>query len=272
MRRPLALATVLAGLLVVLLPLPSRAAPAGFADPGPYPVAVLAESKTTFYYPRDIAQSPITHPVIIWGNGTFATPSAYTGLLKHWASQGFIVAAANTTMSNNGADMRAGIDRLITKTSNPSSKFFAKVDLAHIGASGHSQGGAGAIVASADSRVTTTVPIQPGPLASSSTLRGPSLFLSGENDNIVQPSWVKNFYTAASHVPAVYAKLAGANHFEATGDGGGFRGLSTAWFRFQLMGDESARGVFFGADCTLCVDPAWLDVQRNAKAQQIPGA
>jgi hypothetical protein len=37
------------------------------------------------------------------------------------------------------------------------------------------------------------------------------------------------------------------------------------------MGDEQARGRFFGPGCGLCGDPAWTDVRRNAKALQVAG-
>ncbi|WP_244180811.1 hypothetical protein [Amycolatopsis pretoriensis] len=76
-------------------------------------------------------------------------------------------------------------------------------------------------------------------------------------------------YYAASQVPAVYGELAGATHFTPAGDGGGFRGAITAWFRYWLAGDQQARGVFFGPGCTLCADPAWSKVLRNAKALEV---
>jgi len=34
--------------------------------------------------------------VILWGNGTFTTPALYDGLLRHLASHGLIVAAAES--------------------------------------------------------------------------------------------------------------------------------------------------------------------------------
>ena len=37
---------------------------------------------------------------------------------------------------------------------------------------------------------------------------------------------------------------------------------ATAWFRLHLMGDESARGLFYGASCGLCGDATWT-VQRK---------
>ena len=241
-------------------------------DPGPYSVSVRAESVTTFYYPSDITTNPLRHPVIIWGNGTGATTSVYDGMLRHWATEGFIVAAANTTQSNSGSEMLAGIDRLTTLNADSTSPFYGKVDLTRIGASGHSQGGAGAINASADPRVDTTVPMAPGPLASSSRLHGPTLFLAGQLDTIVYPSWVYAFYSAATQVPAEYTMLAGATHFTEIGSGGNFAGISTAWFRFQLMGDEQARSKFFGPNCGICSGNTWLSTARNSLALAVPGS
>ncbi|WP_067812832.1 alpha/beta hydrolase family protein [Actinomadura kijaniata] len=276
MRRSLPLAaTLVAALLCSPATADARTAPAAvpaadqWDSPGPHPVAVRPGLVTTLYYPGDIASSGRRHPVIIWGNGTGATPSVYDGLLRHWASHGFIVAAANTPASNSGREMRAGIDRLAT-LNGADGPFRGRVDLDRVGATGHSQGGAGAINASADDRVDTTVPIQPGPLASASSLHGPVLYLAGQNDSIVPPSLVRGFYDASGHVPAIYAERAGATHFTPTGDGGGFRGVITAWFRHHLMDDARARGVFYGEDCGICADSAWSDVRRNARVEPVP--
>ncbi|MEU8250050.1 acetylxylan esterase [Nonomuraea sp. NPDC048916] len=266
--------------LILALPSPAGAATgrsasgsaaAGYGVAGPYPTAVEVGTVTTLYYPRDIARSDRRHPVIVWGNGTFAFPVVYRDLLLHWASHGFIVAAANTPQSNLGISMRAGIDLLTQRNSDPGSVFHGRVDLEHVGASGHSQGGAGAITVGADSRVDTVVPIQPGPLADVDGVRGPVLLLAGQNDSIVPPALVKAFYNDADHVPAVYGELRGADHFTVVGDPGPFAAPTTAWFRFQLMGDQAARTEFFGPDCGICVDTrTWSDVRRNALAVQLP--
>ncbi|WP_329521336.1 poly(ethylene terephthalate) hydrolase family protein [Spirillospora sp. NBC_01491] len=276
----LAFATFLSA---VALALPATAPPAsagtGFppvdgawSSPGPYAVAVKVEAVTTFYYPRDIGQSALRHPVIIWGNGSFAFPVVYRDLLIHWASHGFVVAASNSTQADTGLSMRAGIDRLARLDGDAGSPFHGRIDLAHVGASGHSQGAAGAINAAADPRVDAIAPIQPGPLATTSGLHGPALFLAGQRDSIVWPALVRAFYDSAGRVPAVYAELKGADHFTTVGDGGGFRGVTTAWFRFHLMGDEQARGEFFGPSCAVCTGSAWSDVRRNAEALQIPAS
>lgn len=224
---------------------------------------------TTLYYPRDIATSDRRHPVIVWGNGTFAFPVVYRELLLHWASHGFIVAAANTPQSNLGISMRAGIDLLTRRNADRASPFHDRVDLEHIGASGHSQGGAAAIVVGADPRIDTILPIQPGPLADIDNVHVPALLLAGQKDSIVFPFLVKAFYNDADHIPAIYGELRGADHLTVVGDPGPFAAPTTAWFKAHLMGDQTARAQFFGADCGICTDSGtWSDVRRNGLASQ----
>ncbi|WP_197349586.1 GDSL-type esterase/lipase family protein [Streptomyces bathyalis] len=245
----------------------TESAAAPWENPGPYGVKVKIGVTHTFYYPDGMGDGGRKHPVILWGNGTGVIPGVYSSLLRHWAGQGFIVAAANTPNGNFGISMLHGIDKLTDWNADPRSEFHERVDLANIGASGHSQGGSGAINAGADRRVKTTAPIQPGPLNSPSALRGPALFLAGERDLIVPPALVRSLYDHADQVPAVYAELKGARHVTTVGDAGGFRGATTAWFRHQLMGDAAAGALFFGPDCGLCNDPAWSDFRRNSGAE-----
>jgi dienelactone hydrolase len=245
-----------------------------FSQPGPFAVTVEPGDAThTIYRPTTLGAGGLRHPVILWGNGTGGSPLDYDGLLRHWASHGFVVAAANTPNAGSGADILAGATYLIAENGQPASRFFQKIDVDKIGATGHSQGGGGAIVAGADARVDTVIPIQPGPQGFIPSLRGPMFILAGQNDTIVPPSTVLFRYNRAGQIPAVYGALAGADHFVPVGDGGGFRGMTTAWFRFWLMGDEQARGQFFGptAGCGICTDGAWSDVRRNARALAIPG-
>lgn len=250
---------------------PAASAAVDFGAPGPYATAVEVGAVTTLYYPRDIAGSDRRHPVIVWGNGTGGVPLVYRDLLLHWAGQGFIVAAANTPQSNPGISMRAGISMLTGRNADPGSVFFDRVDLAHIGASGHSQGGAAAIVVGADPRVDAILPIQPGPLANIDAVRVPALLLAGQRDSIVFPALVKAFYNAADHLPALYGEVRGADHFTVVGDPGPFAAPTTAWFRAHLMGDRTAHAQFFGPGCGICTDSAtWSDVRRNSLALSVP--
>jgi hypothetical protein len=211
--------------------------------------------------------APGPHPVTLWGNGTGSSPAVYDGLLRHWASYGFIVAAADTPNSGSGQEILAGLTVLTAANASPGSIYFGKVDTGRVGASGHSQGGGGAIAAGADPRVSVTVPIQPGPSGDVNSLHGPMFILAGQLDIVVVPLLlVVPRYSAATHIPAVYGELAGASHTTPTGNGGGYRGPTTAWFRYWLADDQNARSMFLGPDssCGLCQDPAWSDVRRNA--------
>ncbi|MFH8343754.1 acetylxylan esterase [Streptomyces sp. NPDC018045] len=248
-----------------------------WAAPGPFAVTVEPVGPAhTVYRPADLGSRGCgKHPVILWGNGTGAPVAVYGPLLRHLASHGFIVAAARTTWSGSGREMLAGIDHLARENGTPGSVYEGKVDLSEVGATGHSQGGGGALAAGANPRVDTTVAIEPGPQGSVRALRGPALFLAGQYDAVVAP-WllVHPRFRQTTHVPAVYGELAGATHLTPVSDGGGFRGPVTAWFRAQLLGDRQARAEFFGAHCGYCDGTAdgsggpWSAFERNAKAAE----
>ncbi|RJQ71004.1 acetylxylan esterase [Pseudonocardiaceae bacterium YIM PH 21723] len=261
----------LVGALLVAAPAASGAAGCPsvngkWADPGPF--AVISEQSGdghTVFRPTDLGTC--LHPVILWGNGTWATPANYQKLLEHFASHGFIVAAANTTWAGSGKEMLGGLDWVSAENSRTGSPYFGKVDTAHVGASGHSQGAGGAIAAGADPRVGDTAPIEPGgPWGDVTGLHGPMFILAGQNDKTVSPASVVARYDNAGHIPAIYGELAGANHLTPVGDGGGFRGPVTAWFRYRLMADPQARPEFTGPSCGQCTSTAWSDFRRNARA------
>ncbi|ANY08017.1 poly(ethylene terephthalate) hydrolase family protein [Pseudonocardia sp. HH130630-07] len=236
---------------------------APWSGPGPDDVVVEPGALHTVYRPADLGAPGTRHPVIVWGNGTGAVPRVYDGLLRHLASHGFIVSAANTTQANDGVAMLAGARELVAADRDPASPYRQRVDTAAIGAAGHSQGGAGAITAGSDPLVRTTVAVQPGPVALPERLRGPVLYLAGGADVVVVPELVvRPFYERTRRVEAAYAELRGAGHLEPVPDGGGFRGLITAWFRYQLAGDATAARLFAGDACGACTDDA-LDYRHH---------
>lgn len=265
-RRIAALVAVVATALATLVSV--AGAPAGaelppvsdFAATGPYAVTSTSTGEHTIYHPTDGAG----HPIILWGNGTATTPVVYAPLLQHLASHGFIVAAANTTMAGSGAEMLAGIDAV---RNDPT--LAAAADFENVGATGHSQGGGGATNAGLDPQVDTVFPLEPAPTFATGNLTVPALFFAGQNDTIVQPSWVRSEYEGVTQAPAAYAELAGATHFTAIGDVGGFRGALTAWARWQLGGDQSAAALFAGPDPGLAGDPAWSVFEPNAALQAV---
>ncbi len=233
-----------------------------FNSAGPYSVTTMNGSQHTYWYPSNIRTTGLRHPVILWGNGTGASPTSYAGLLRHFASHGFIVAAANTPNAGSGSEMLAGLSNLTSMNGQSSSPFYQRVDTGRVASTGHSQGGVGALEASKDSRVMTAFPIEGAFSARGVTV--PTLFLAGQNDNIARPSQIKSTYNGAN-TAAAYAEVARATHFTPAGDGGYFRAVGVAWARWHLMGDSNAEGWFVGTNCGLCRDTQITDYEVNAR-------
>ena len=219
----------------------------------------------TIFRPEVLGEEGRLHPVIIWGNGTFGSPPVYQGALSHWASHGFVVAAANTANAGSGQEMLACLDYLEAEHGTPGSVYEGMLDLTRVGASGHSQGGGGAIMAGMDVRVTTTAPVQPFTAqgfggydqVAQGLQTGPMLLLSGGADFTapIEPHQQRVWDTA--NVPVVWAIRAGAGHSIGTiGEMNSFRAETTAWWRYQLMCETGASALFL-EPCSLCESPDW---------------
>jgi hypothetical protein len=248
-----------------------------FAAKGPFATTTdtaTDPSNCTIFRPATLGEGGLRHPVILWGNGTAAFPQVYAGVLSHWASHGFIVAAANTSNAGSGKEILACLDFLAQRDAADGNPYSRHVDLDNVGVSGHSQGGAGAIMAGSDERVSVTAPLEPyigaiplGGTFDSASIReqkGPMFLMSGTKDTIAQPAVNQQPVYDDANVPVFWGTLVGADHLTAaTGDISGFRGPATAWFRFNLMGDASARQLFYGPLCALCADQSWQVQRKN---------
>lgn len=208
--------------------------------------------------PATLGEGGLKHPVIIWGMGTGGF-NTYSVMFDLWASNGFVVAAA--TLDNGQGDG----DEMLACLDHVCDKFASDVDC-RAGASGHSQGGAGAIMAGRDARVLTTAPLQPytaegfGGFAGASIDQqtGPMLLLSGTEDNVASPEVHQQPVFEMTNVPVFWATLMGGNHTATGLDGAAaYKGITLAWFRLQLMGDESYRSMFYAPDCSVCDDDMW---------------
>ena len=215
----------------------------------------------TVFRPKVLGQGGVRHPFITWGNGTGAVPSIYAGLLSHWATHGFVVIASNSTQTGNGKEMVKGIDWLVAENSRAGSIFYKKLDTSNIGASGHSQGGAGCVNAANDKRVKCSAPLMPGP-GNAKGVKGPMFVVTGSADFIVPHGLVKFTVYNPSPVPTCLAKLKGASHFAACGSAKSMSGYITAWFRHCLMGESACKKLFYGAKCGICTDKKWT-VERK---------
>lgn len=240
-----------------------------FAAAGPY--ATTTESSPadcTIYRPATLGAGGVRHPVVVWGNGTTSTPSFYNALLTHWASHGFVVAAANTPNAGTGAEMKACMEWVIAENGRAGSSYQGRIDTARIAAAGHSQGGGGAIMLGRDPRIVATVPLCPYTIglghdsASDSQQRGPMFLVSGGMDVIAIPTLNQKPVYDATNVPVVWGTLLTAGHYAALGDAGHYRGPMTAWLRARLMDDASGRAQFEGS-CALCSASDWKVRRRG---------
>ena len=238
----------------------------GYWAKGPHATTVTAVGSNTYFHPTNMGAGGEKHPVILWGNGTSVTPDCYTVLLHHWASYGFIAAAANTTNSGSGREMLAGLDYLTTSNGQAGNKFYGVVDLANVGTSGHSQGGGGSIASGRDPRVKTIMPIEGAGGGSFSRTGVTALVMAGDADTLVGTSGPTNFYNGLQ-IPAALAIARGATHFNVNNSA--FRPATTAWALWQLKGDQTAKREFVGTDCGLCNNPSWSTYRANARLQAL---
>lgn len=240
-----------------------------FDRSGPFATTSSREGPScTVYRPRTLGENDRRHPIIIWGNGTGASPSGYAGLLDHWASHGFVVAAANTSNAGSGQEMLACLDYLVQQNGRSTGTYASKLNVNRVGSSGHSQGGGGSIMAGQDNRITVTAPFQPYVLglghntSSQRNQNGPMFLMTGSSDTLAGPTLNGRPVFRNANVPVFWGNLRGAGHFVPAGNGGDYRGPSTAWYRFHLMGDSNAESLFYGRNCGLCSDRNW-EVQRK---------
>ena len=243
--------------------------PSPYDARGPYTVKQVQAGPGCHIF-RPVTTDVTPRPVILWGNGTNTMVAIYSRMLVQWASHGFIVAASMSGNAGTGEPLIACLDFLEKENTREGSVFKGQVDLAHVGASGHSQGGAGAIMAGRDPRITATAPIQPYTLGpryapgAETKQHGPMLLLSGGADNIADPVTHQQPVFEKANVPVIWATLLPAGHnAPAVQDSGPYRPAITAFFLWQLAGDETAGAMFKGEACGYCGTRMWAIEKRG---------
>ncbi len=247
---------------------------ADYFSAGPYtPVeeVINGPPMCTIFRPSVLGEGGRKHPVILWANGIRLNPTFYRGLLMHFASHGFVVAAADTSRvgtAGNGQNVLACL-QYVESQNAPGGAYANKLNIYRVGVAGHSAGGAGVIMAGRDPRITATAPVQPfvglvhgyDP-ASPGQQNGPMFLSSGELDAEIPVSHPQSVYTNAN-VPIFWGDRIGSGHNDPLFDAPQYRRPLTAWFRFNLMLDATAGTLFYGASCQLCVSPAWVVQRKN---------
>ncbi len=221
----------------------------------------------SIHRPATLGENGLRHPVIIWGMGTGGF-NTYQSAFDLWASHGFIVAAAlQGDGQGSGEQMLGCLDYVCDK-------YAPDIDCSRVGASGHSQGGGGAIMTGQDKRMIATAPVMPYigqgfggyDQASIGKQVGPMLLLSGTADTIAAPAQHQQPVFDATNVPVFWANLIDGNHVTEGINGiAGYKVIVLEWFALHLMKDEAQRPRFYGSSCKYCGDSKWIVQRKNIK-------
>jgi hypothetical protein len=219
-------------------------------------------------YPTELGKNGVKHPIIAWGNGSgIQGDSAYAIVTEHVASYGIVV--YNSFQSNDGSELKVGLDWLIQENTRSGSIFEGKLDTTKVGVAGHSMGSMAAWAVVSDPRITASAHISGGSGYDAANLHGPALMYCGEDNgttdllaqvgDVMAPKMKADF--AASTVPAFFAEQKGANHMSNFFN---VNGAVAGWFRWQLAGDLVMKKMFVAPpDCGLCTRQDWAVQTKN---------
>jgi len=237
----------------------------------------------TIFRPKDLIafgkQNKL--PIIAWGNGACAnSPWEHVNFLSEVASYGFLVIAIGPMPQegekgggkSTSSQMTDAINWAIAMNSDKNSLLFNKIDISKIAVSGMSCGGLQTLEIASDPRVTTTVVCNSGIFVNPGNgfpgmpnlkkddlikLHTPTLYLLGGEKDIAYGNGMDD-YSKINHVPVFVANM-DVGHGGTYGQphGGEFAKVATAWFKWQLKGDNEAGKFFIGNPCGLSQNPAW---------------
>lgn len=248
---------------------------------GPYEVKqVKAEEPEDWkefvaYYPAQLEDSGDQWPAVVFVNGTGVYAAKYPALFRHLASWGFIVLGNEDPGTFSGDSTDATLAWLLEQNGDPDSVFYQKVDTAHMGLSGHSQGGVGVFNAISEQPngglYTCAVSLSPTqedlaaalniPYDPSKTVI-PTLVLAGTSNDVITPEGMEKLYSKLGG-PRVMALRTDTDHGSMLYSGDGY---VTAWLMYWLRGDEEAGKAFWGEAPELAGNPNWRGVQISRSA------
>lgn len=221
------------------------------------------------FYPADLETEANTYPVVVFANGTGVAASKYKALFRHLASWGFIVLGNEDPSTCTGASAEATLAWLLEQNDDPDSVFYQKVDTEHIGISGHSQGGVAVFNAVSEQPhgglYICAVSLSPTEWALAMAIgldydpgkmTTPTLILAAPENDVITPDGVKGL---ADAIPAgtVRALRPGMDHGRMLYSADGY---VTAWFMWQLQGDQNAAKAFVGESPEILNNPMYQDV------------
>jgi acetyl esterase/lipase len=259
---------------------------------GPWPAVMVSDSSLsthTIFRPKNLnafdRQNPM--PIIAWGNGACAnSPWEHVNFLSEVASHGFLVVAIGPMPQEGhvGSDKSESwqlidaIDWAIAQNDNKASQYYNKIDVTKIAVCGMSCGGLQALEVAPDPRVTTVVICNSGILPDLGAgmpgmpaltkdqlekLHSPTIYILGGESDIAYNNGMDDF-RRINHVPVFAANLnVGHGGTYARPHGGEFAKVATAWYQWQLKGDNEAAKMFTGEECGVAQMPGWKAEKKN---------
>ena len=244
-------------------------------------------AKREIWYPSEMHNGDKTYPLVIMANGTGVGASKYTEVFKHLASWGFIVVGDENPLTAHGDSLSANLDYMLALNEDKDSIFYGKIDAAHIGVAGHSQGGFGAIRAALDyensdsftaiftASATTQTMLDKFNLEKdwgnydTSKLKAPIFMVAGAHSSdadSISPlaDMQTNFEKISEDVPAVMARRIDTPHEKMLYSADGYM---TAWFMYWLQDDPEAGEAFLGDNAEILTNGNWQDVKENNSLQ-----
>lgn len=242
----------------------------------------------TVFRPDDLSAFDLknTLPIIVWGNGACAnSPWEHVNFLSEVASHGFLTIAIGPMPQEgergNGrstsSQLLDAIDWAIAQNNDEESVLYNKIDISKIAVSGMSCGGLQTLEVAPDPRVTTAVVCNSGIIGSGGSMPGmpalkkdhlaklhsPTLYLLGGESDIAYNNGMDD-YKRINHVPVFVANM-DVGHGGTYGQphGGEFAKVATAWFKWQLKGDEDAGKLFTGNPPQLSQSGVWTVDRKN---------
>jgi hypothetical protein len=261
---------------------------------GPYKAMMFSENSLathTVFRPKDLSgfNGKNKLPIIAWGNGACAnSPWEHVNFLSEVASYGFLVIAIGPMPqegergrgTSTSSQLTDAINWAIAQNKDKASPYYNRIDTTKIAVSGMSCGGLQTLETAPDQRVTTAVICNSGILPTPSSgmagmpgltkdhlakLHTPTLYILGGEKDIAYNNGMDDF-KRINHVPVFVANM-DVGHGGTYGQphGGEFAKVATAWYQWQLKGDNEAAKQFTGNSPGLSKNPNWKIEKKNMR-------
>lgn len=230
--------------------------------------------KYTIYYPEELENSSKKYPMVLVVNQTGGKATKIEPMLEQFATWGFIVVGNQDKNTGTGETTITELKYMLNENENKDSIFYNKIDLNNIGLTGHSQGGAAVmnVITKYEEAKYFKAALPLSPVSEKTTREAtnynydsskvniPIFIMAGtsgefEIETVIPFEEFKMMYDKITS-PKVEARRTDMTHDDMLYKA---QGYVTAWFMWQLQGDEEASKVFVGDNPELLNNKLYQD-------------